>query len=168
MIRNNQPLPRPNRPRGGTGPTRMAEVRQLEQLRPELAGPDPISEARHKALVELAGMLFDQAEDTGPDDSQLSRRGLNSLTRGTGGSSLAQAERTRIQLHLGQAIDSQTKGEDAQAAEELERTIEAGLRHPAALFSSGPADLPEGSSKGAALPSGCGQTSRIMPWLLTC
>ena len=33
MIRNSQPLPRPNRPRGGTGPTRMAEVRQLESAR---------------------------------------------------------------------------------------------------------------------------------------
>jgi tetratricopeptide (TPR) repeat protein len=137
MIRNGQPLPRPNRPRGGTGPTRMAEVRQLELAGPELAGPDPISEARQKALVELAGLLFDQAEDTGVEDNQSSRHGLNSLTRGTGGASQAQAERTRIQLHLGQAIDSQTKGEDAQAAEELERTIEAGLRHPAALYALG-------------------------------
>jgi tetratricopeptide (TPR) repeat protein len=137
MVRNGQPLPRPNRPRGGTGPTRMSEVRQLELVGPELAGPDPISEARQKALVELAGLLFDQAEDTGTDDNQPSRHGLDSLTRGAGSASLAQSERTRIQLHLGQAIDSQTKGEDAQAVEELDRTIEAGLRHPAALFSLG-------------------------------
>ncbi len=137
MIRNSQPLPRPNRPRGGTGPTRMAEVRQLESPDQELAGPDPIGEARQKALMELAGLLFDQAEDIGPDDNQADRHGLDSLTRGTGGASQAQAERTRIQLHLGQAIDSQTKGEDAQATEEIERTIEAGLRHPAALFTLG-------------------------------
>ncbi len=77
MIRNNQPLPKPNRPRGGTGPTRMAEVLQLEPAGPELAGPDPISEARQKALVELAGILFDQAEDPGPEENQPSRRGLN-------------------------------------------------------------------------------------------
>ncbi len=137
MLRNNQPLPRPNRPRGGTGPTRMSEVRQLELAGPVLAGPDPINEARHKALVELAGLLFDQAEDTSPEDSQASRHGLNSLTRGAGGASLAQAERTRIQLHLGQAINSQTKGDDAQTVEELERTVDAGLRDPAALFTLG-------------------------------
>ena len=87
--------------------------------------------------MQLAGLLFDQAEETAPEEGQLSRRGINSLTRGTGGLSLAQAERTRIQLHLGQAIDSQTKGEDAQAIDELERTIEAGLHHPAALFNLG-------------------------------
>ncbi len=137
MLRNNQALPRPTRPRGGTGPTRMAEVRQLETI----AGPadtalDPISEARQAALVKLAGLLFDQAEETNPD-GQVSKRGINSLTRGTGGLSLAQAERTRVMLHLGQAIDAQTKGEDSQTIDELERTIEAGLRHPAALFDLG-------------------------------
>jgi tetratricopeptide (TPR) repeat protein len=139
MLRNNQPLPRPNRPRGGTGPTRMAEVRQLETPANAAATPqDPISEARQRALVQMAALLFDQADETATDDSQTNRRGLSSLTKGTGGGgSLAQAERTRIQLHLGQAIDSQTKGEDAQAVEELERTIEAGLHHPAALFNLG-------------------------------
>ena len=137
MVRNGQPLPRPIRPRGGTGPTRMAEIRQLEPAGAELAIPDPISEARQKALMELAGLLFDQAEDTATDDNLSNRHGLNSLTRGAGGASQAQAERTRIQLHLGQAIDSQTKGEDAQATEEIERTIESGLRHPAAFFTLG-------------------------------
>ncbi len=138
MLRNNQPLPRPNRPRGGTGPTRMAEVRQMEAgASPASTQQDPISEARQRALVQLAGLLFDQAEESAPEEGQLSRRGITSLTRGTGGVSLAQAERTRIQLHLGQAIDSQTKGENAQATEELERTVDAGLRHPAALFNLG-------------------------------
>jgi tetratricopeptide (TPR) repeat protein len=137
MLRNNQPMPRPNRPRGGTGPTRMSEVRQLEGSATSSTPQDPISEARQRALVHLAGLLFDQAEETAPEEGQLSRRGINSLTRGTGGLSLAQAERTRIQLHLGQAIDAQTKGEDPQAIEELERTIEAGLHHPAALFNLG-------------------------------
>jgi len=136
MLRNNQALPRPSRPRGGTGPTRMAEVRQLEGPSPAEAAQDPISEARQAALVKMAGLLFDQAEETNPE-GQVSKRGINSLTRGTGGLSLAQAEHTRILLHLGQAIDSQTKGEDAQAIEELERTVEAGLRNPAALFDLG-------------------------------
>ena len=167
MLRNNQPLPRPNRPRGGTGPTRMSEVRQMEAgSGPASTLQDPISEARQRALVQLAGLLFDQAEETAPEEGQLSRRGITSLTRGTGGVSLAQAERTRIQLHLGQAIDSQTKGENAQATEELERTVDAGLRHPAALFNLGLLDPPERSAESPAPPAGSGQTSRFCPGLL--
>lgn len=138
MLRNNQPLPRPTRPHGGTGPTRMAEVRQLEANTAPAASAeqDPISEARKEALMQMAGLLFDQAEEAGPE-GQASRRGINSLTRGTGGLSLAAAERTRVMLHLGQAIDAQTKGDDALTANELERAVEAGLRHASAFFSLG-------------------------------
>ena len=39
------------------------------------------------------------------------------LSRGTGGLSLENVEQTRILLHVGQVIDSQTKGDDDQAAE---------------------------------------------------
>ena len=137
QIRNGQPLPRPNRPRGVTPPMPVVDNRQNGGSDQQLTGPDPISEARQTALMELAGLLFDQAEDTGAENLQPGRHGLASLTRGSGGSSQPQAERSRIQLHLGQAIDSQTHGEDAQAAEEMERAVEAGLRHPAALFSLG-------------------------------
>ena len=141
MLHNHQPLPKPNRPHGGTGPTRMAEVRQLETTGPSSTSLDPIGEARQGSLVQLAALLFDQAEDNGAD-SQTSRRGSNSLTYSAshpgedsaGGDSLVQAERTRILLHLSQAIDSQAKAEDAQAAEELERALEVGLKHPAAFF----------------------------------
>ena len=136
MLRNNQSLPRPSRPRGGTGPTRMAEVRQVDSSSLTHASLDPIGEARQESLVQLAALLFDQAEDNGLE-SQAARPGINSLARGTGGAALAQAERTRILLHLSQAIDSQTKGEDAQAAEELERALDVGLKHPAAFFNSG-------------------------------
>ncbi|TLN20229.1 hypothetical protein FDZ74_05580, partial [bacterium] len=68
---------------------------------------------------------------------QVNRRGISSLTRGTGGLSLEQAEQTRIMLHLGQAIDSQAQGQDKQAAEELERAADIGLRQPAAFFDLG-------------------------------
>lgn len=93
---------------------------------------DPITEARLKALKQMASMLFDQAEDS--TSGQMSRRGIYTLTRGTGGLSQEQAERTRIQLHLSQAIDLQTSGQDEAAAIELESAVELGLNQSASHY----------------------------------
>jgi hypothetical protein len=41
------------------------------------------------------------------------------------------AEQAKAVLHLGQAIDAQTKGDEAGAANELERALEAGFDHAA-------------------------------------
>lgn len=136
MLKNNQSLPRPNRPRMTQPSVRPNESPQLPLPNQNVKPPDPIGEARQMALVQLASVLFDQAEETNTE-SQVSRRGISSLTRGSGGLSTSQSDRTRILLHLGQAIDSQTRNEDAQAAEELERSIDAGLKHPAAQFNAG-------------------------------
>jgi tetratricopeptide (TPR) repeat protein len=140
MLRTNQPLPKPIRPRGGTGPVRMAEAHLLAA--PENAvvvNTDPISEARQKALVKLASFLFDQAENnpSAAQDQQASRRGASRIAQGTGSLGRDRAERTRILLHIGQAIESQTQGDDAQAAVELERALVIGLKHPAAFFTLG-------------------------------
>jgi tetratricopeptide (TPR) repeat protein len=135
MLRTNQALNNPQRPRGGTGPIENRDVRQLAAP-PEETSPDPIAEARQKAMVQLAALLFDQAEES-PPAGQVSRRGINSLTRGTGGLSAQTAERARILLHLGQAVDSQTQGSEAQAAQELERAVEIGLKNAAAFFDLG-------------------------------
>jgi tetratricopeptide (TPR) repeat protein len=141
MLRSNQFLPRPSRPRGGTAPVRMAVVRQLENASDESANTqaDPIAEARQKALVDLAAQLFDQAEEPGTGSSTSTRRGINALTRGVGESPAVNngSERTRIILHLGQAIDSQTQGDFDQAAVELEHAIGLGLHQPSAYFNLG-------------------------------
>ncbi len=39
-------------------------------------------------------------------------------------------DQSRLQLHLGQAIDSQTQGQDQQAAAETERVLDIGLTQP--------------------------------------
>jgi tetratricopeptide (TPR) repeat protein len=134
MLRSNQPLRKPSRPRGGTGPVRMAEVRQLEPPKEsEEKTPDPITEARQIALVQLAALLFDQAEGT----QAASIRGRNDTSRAGGLLPDGLAERTQILMHLGQAIDSQTQGAESQAVEELEKAASIGLKHPAALFDLG-------------------------------
>lgn len=147
LLRTNQRLPVPPRPRRNTGPIQVRDARQLKTPEKEaLNKNDPISDARQKALVQLAALLFDQADEAGPA-GQGARRGINSLTRGTGGLTGSDADRTRILLHLGQAIDSLTQKNEAQAAEELERALEKGLRSPAAYYILGLLYAPRDSQK---------------------
>lgn len=134
MLKTGQLLPKPTRPRGAEAP-RPSAARQLEAA--ALPGDDPIAEALKAALVELADLLFAQTEDIAPDLDASARKGLSALARGAGGSSGESAERTRIQLHLGQAIDSQTRKENLQAAAELERALEIGLNSPALTYDLG-------------------------------
>ncbi|MBV6395363.1 MAG: Beta-barrel assembly-enhancing protease [Anaerolineales bacterium] len=135
LLKSGQLLPKPVRPKGGTGPIRMSQVKQLDApTRPVSSGMDPLMEARQKALTRLAEALFEYSDD---NPAALERRGLQAIVRGTGQLSLQQAEQTRVVLHLGQAIDSQTKNQELQAAEELEQAIEAGFKHSAAYFDLG-------------------------------
>ncbi|MBN2388318.1 MAG: tetratricopeptide repeat protein [Anaerolineales bacterium] len=136
MLKGGELLPKPMRPKGGTGPLRMAQVRQMEPpTRKTDSGLDPIADARKKALTRLAEVLFDLSDES--SESTLSKRGLQAIVRGTGPLSLQRGELTTIVLHLGQAIDAQTNGQDEQAAEELERALEAGFREPALYFDLG-------------------------------
>lgn len=139
MLRSGQQLPRPARPHGGTGPVRMASVRQMESKSEAKAegGDDPIAEARQKAMIQLAALLFDQAEESSASGSSSRGRGLSALTRGLSGGDTDSSDRSRIILHLGQAIDSQTQGENNQAVVELEHALNLGLRQPAAYYNLG-------------------------------
>jgi tetratricopeptide (TPR) repeat protein len=137
LLRSGQLLPKPLRPKGGTGPIAMAQVKRLDQPKRQAdSGLDPIAEARQKALTRLAEILFDYTTDEATFTSQV-RRGLQAFMRGTGQLSLRQSEQSKVVLHLGQAIDSQTRGNDSQAAEELEHALEAGFNHPALYFDLG-------------------------------
>jgi tetratricopeptide (TPR) repeat protein len=136
LLRAGQLLPKPLRPKGGTGPIAMAQVKQLDRPKRETdSGLDPIAEARQKALTRLAEILFEYSADDG--QSAQTRRGLQSLMRGTGQISMQQSEQTKVVLHLGQAIDAQTKNNENQAAEELEHALETGFNHPALYFDLG-------------------------------
>ena len=136
LLRSGQLLPKPIRPKGGTGPIAMAQVKQLDQPKKQAdSGLDPIAEARQKALTRLAEILFDYSTDD--VETVQKRRGLQALMRGTGQLSMQASEQTKVVLHLGQAIDAQTKGKESQAADELEHALEAGFNHPALYFDLG-------------------------------
>ncbi len=135
LLREGQLLPRPIRPKGGTGPITMAKVKGLQEPTQKVAsGMDPIAEARQKALTKLAEVLFDYSNGSQTAEE---RRGLSAIIKGTGALSLQQAEQSKVILHLGQAIDAQTKNQESLAAEELERALAAGFSHPALHFDLG-------------------------------
>ena len=139
MIQKDQNLPLPVRRKGGTGPVRMAQVRQLEGL-PEEETPeapahyDPITETRLRALKEMAALLFESTDENANLSGQVNRRGAASISRGTGTLSAEKAERSQIQYHLSQAIDAQTSGQDDLAVSELKAAIDMGLNQSAAYF----------------------------------
>ncbi len=132
-LRNNQALPRPARLRPAAVQERtdaplLAAAKEEKSI-------DPVGETRQRAMADLAGLLFDQAEENG--NGETGRRGLAALTRGAGTGPLGHSDRTRLLMHLGQAIESQSHGDDNQAAAELERAMDLGLSHPAADFNIG-------------------------------
>jgi len=133
LFKTGQLLPKPLRGKGGTGPIRMAQVKQLQKPKTS-SGLDPIAEARQKALTQLAELLFEYSDDS---PAAQERKGLSAIMKGTGGLSLQQSEQTKVVLHLGLAIDAQTKGNEAQAAEEFEHALEAGFKHPSLYFALG-------------------------------
>ncbi len=135
LLKTGQLLPKPMRGKGGTGPIRMSQVKQLQQPNARSAsGLDPVAEARQKALTQLAELLFEYSDDS---PTTVERRGLAAIMKGTGQISLQQAEQVKVVLHLSQAIDSQSKGNEIQAVEELEGALEAGFKHPSLYFMIG-------------------------------
>jgi tetratricopeptide (TPR) repeat protein len=134
LLKTGQMLPKPIRGKGGTGPIRMAQVKQLQQPRKISSGLEPIAEARQKALTQLAELLFEYSDES---PAAQERRGLSAIMKGTGAVSMQQSEQTKVILHLGQAIDAQSKGNETLAAEEMEGALEAGFKHPSLYFAMG-------------------------------
>jgi tetratricopeptide (TPR) repeat protein len=130
LLKSNQRLPKPERSRAGKpiNQNRMANIQQMQTSADEtgVVNMDPVAETRKSALEELATMLFDSS-DSDPTPNTSGKHGISALTRGTGGLSLEQADRTRILLHLGHAIDLQSTGNEKRAAEELQRVLDIGL-----------------------------------------
>jgi len=134
-LKDFKQLPRPIRPRGGTAPLRMSQVRKLQAPKTsDHLELDPVAEASQKAISILAGLLFEGLEEN--TVTRVERRGLQDIVAGSGVSGETE-DRSRIMLHLSQVIDFQSKEENARAAEELTRAMEVGWEHPAAFFDLG-------------------------------
>jgi tetratricopeptide (TPR) repeat protein len=134
QLRTGQILPQPLRVKGGTAPLRMARIKDAAQQEKARAGLAPIAEARQKALTTMAELLFEYSDES---PAAQERRGISAIMRGTGALSMQQSEQTKVILHLGQAIDAQTKGNEGQAADEYEHALEAGFTHASLYFTLG-------------------------------
>lgn len=137
QLKVGQPISVPTRPRTGPLSTASPTKSQLPETVPASGSQqlDPIAEALQRALVELAGSLFDQ-----PDEEELaaleSKASMESLQRGKA-QKPEEPSRANILMHIGQAIELQTHGQESQAAEELEKAQAAGFTNPALFFTLG-------------------------------
>jgi tetratricopeptide (TPR) repeat protein len=134
VLKTGQMLPKASKPRLKTGTPPARETKPALAAGKASAILDPVAEALQAAMVQLADALFEQAEEGA--SAATARRGLSAISRGSG-LDVDTSSRQRILLHLGQAIDSQTKQEFSQAAAEMERAVEIGLNRPAAFFDLG-------------------------------
>ena len=135
LLSSGQLLPKPVRRKGATGPLRMAQVKKLNTAEEEtLNSPDPVTEASKKALMVLAEILFEYSDESGGEEA---RKGLQAIMHGAAHLSLKKLEQTKVVLHLGQAIDAQSKNQDNLAADELAQALLAGFEHPALYFDLG-------------------------------
>ncbi|MFZ3080720.1 MAG: tetratricopeptide repeat protein [Bellilinea sp.] len=138
QLKIGQTVAVPTRPRTGPLPSTSATRSKLPETAADSSERqlDPIADALQRALVELAGSLFDQPEE---DESVFSqpKLSLETLRRGRNKPVTEAKSRSTILMHIGQAIELQTHGQEAQAAEELEKAQEAGFSTPALFFTMG-------------------------------
>jgi len=137
MLREDKLLPKPTRPPGLKDaipvPTAFPSEPASDQSEVELS---PVREAEKKALSMLAALFFEQSSDDG--DVQPSRSGgLQALLDGSGPVFAKNVDKTKLMLHLGQAVEYLSRDETESAATELERVVDIGLHHPAAFYQLG-------------------------------
>ena len=140
LLKSNHRLPKPERPKSAKqlDKKRLENIQQIQTKSEEssFVSMDPVAETQQSALEELASMLFDSTDsDSGTGSS--GRQGMSAITRGTGGLSLEQADRTRVLLHLGHAIDLHSSGNNKRASEELQRVLDIGLEKTPVYFMLG-------------------------------
>lgn len=147
MLNKGQKLPLPSRRPSSDPASLIVTSDHAKRLKDDSSGktsPDPIEETRKRALAELAGMVFEQGDDTGGPVAS-SRKGLEAIVQGGGSSQRAALDTTKINLYLSQVIELQSIGQKGRAAEELLRAIDTGLSHPAAYFDLGLLQLDAGN-----------------------
>jgi tetratricopeptide (TPR) repeat protein len=137
MLQTGRLLPRPGQGKKVTGPIQKPTPRLEKSKKPKIDQPefDLVAETRQQALSKLASLVFDQLE--AEPEAKSERRGLQELVRGTGFLTDGSTDPIKVMLHLSQAVEYQTKKQDAPTIEELERATEAGLDHAAAYFMLG-------------------------------
>jgi tetratricopeptide (TPR) repeat protein len=106
--------------------------------REELSGLDPVAEACQVALATLANFVLERDFNAQTSAYQDPAQNLEEIMRGvTGGVFISQGDPKEVFAHLEPAVTYQSQGLENEAADELERAIEAGLDHPSAYYDLG-------------------------------
>ncbi|MFC2063939.1 tetratricopeptide repeat protein [Chloroflexota bacterium] len=136
LLSKGKQLKEPPRIKGGTGPLRMADIRQMESPEMNDQTLGPISEARKIALTRMANVLFELSIK---DDEEINdeRKGVDEIVSAGIDNEHSNGKPALIKKHLGQAIDAQTHGKELLAVEELEQAFKNGFSDPAIYFDLG-------------------------------
>ena len=139
MLRESRLLPKPTRSRAATGPLSASPARRREKFLPksEPSIADPVTEGRDKALAGLAELIFDEGNgERMPDPKH--HPGRRHQKVGSNWLGIGQKyDPAAVMLHLSQAVDLQARARTAEAGEELELVLGAGLENPAVFFNLG-------------------------------
>ena len=138
-IRSSQMLPKPSRPRLTSGDVNPSSIHNAGEKESAAVGKqmDPIEEARQRSMTHIAGLLFEQGDETSSEPA--ARRGINSISKGKSNAPIGgeSSDKSRIILHLSQAIESLSSNDEVQAEKELEKAVDLGLNQPVACFMIG-------------------------------
>jgi len=141
ILREGTLLPKPERPKGGTGElekTKVEPTTQADEPKEEVDSKlNAIDEAKGLALSSLAGLFFEQSNGNEAEDVNADSKLPSTADVSAGTVFTINADRVKIMPYLGKAVELQTIGKIAQAAEALKEAITAGLNAPAAHYSLG-------------------------------
>jgi tetratricopeptide (TPR) repeat protein len=133
------PIPAPSRvetsqiERESIPPTEPVIIREEDE-----SDLDPVAEAHQKALVALANLVFEQEAGNRKNEREDFTSEVQNLADGMPSTGfIRQGDPKKVFTHLQQAVIYQGKGSEQEAADELEKAVEAGLDHPAAYYDLG-------------------------------
>jgi tetratricopeptide (TPR) repeat protein len=135
LLENGELLPKPTLPPGAGNDLLLEQSKTQESPKIADTGLDPVEEARKHAITRLAAILFDLTDAAG--NIHAPSPALQAISPRAAEPDPLVSERANIMLSIGQAIDYQSNGQEAQAAEELEKALAAGFTDPALSFDLG-------------------------------
>ena len=141
LIENGVSLPKPIPSREETFRVERESIPLTESVasrEDEVSDLDPVAEAHKKALLALANLVFEQEAGNRKNDRVEFAREMQGIADGTPSVGfIRQGDPQIVFTHLQRAVINRGKVSEQEAAEELEKAVEAGLDHPAAYFDLG-------------------------------
>lgn len=137
ILKTGGQLPRPSASRSVLPPSGKLQVTQQESGKNSISNAawlDPISEAHHTAIAQLAALMFEKSDD---ESEPTPAQGLKAIFQGLNKHAQNLKKQNKIFQHLNQAIELQAQDRDKEAGDEFLRVLAAGFSHPALLFEIG-------------------------------